>query len=80
MALGTTAKIFKKDREVWVAKFVDTRYAPKIFRVDHISKGRVHVVNSHGDKLDFSPNDRKLCLTGEECSAICRIINSAIID
>lgn len=80
MALGTAAKIFEKDRVVWFAEFIKSEgeYKPTLGCVSYILKGRIIVSTFDGNTHDFSPIDRKLCLTREECNEICKLMNNAL--
>lgn len=75
MALGTMVKLFEVGRKVYVVvKTIDNIYMPVSGIVVKVVKGRVHIM-ANGKLIDFSPNDRRLNLSLDECNKICEILN-----
>lgn len=75
MALGIDIKLFPVGRVVCVAYWSEGVWSPIRGKVEEVTKGRVHVRTYSGMLVNFSPNDRKLCFTYDECAIICKILS-----
>lgn len=75
MALRTTVKLFPVGRHVCVVIQDHGHYVPVSGSVTEVSRGRIYVTLHNGVVENFSPNDRHLNLTREECDKLCRILN-----
>lgn len=75
MALGSDIKLFAVGISVYHAyKQEDGSHTVRHAVVDKVIRGRL-LIRYDGSVVSVSPQDRRMSMTFEECSYVCRLLN-----